>query len=419
MSAFDRIIGYNDIKAELMMISDVLKNMDRYKQLGVTIPGGILLSGKPGIGKTLMAKCFIEESGCKSFTIRKDTPNGDFINQIRNTFAKAREESPSIVFMDDLDKFANEDSQHRDAEEYVAVQACIDNCKGADVFVLATINDPYCLPDSLTRAGRFDIIIKMEYPMGDDAKKIIQYYLDQKTVIGNVDLEEISRLMEGRSCAELETVINKAGIFAGFDRRDKIDQNDVLKACMRMIFDAPEAMDSNEKEYLKNIAVHEAGHAVVFEVLEPGSVNLVSVCHYSGNTEGITINHKSENSLLSIRAQEHEVIGSLGGKAATEIVFGVIDVGCNNDLFHAFSIVEHFVDHYCSYGFDSFTNPESSEFLRENKDRVVSKEMEKYYNKAKQIIAENRNLLDAITNALVEKKTLTHRDIKNIRAKFG
>ena len=166
------------------------------------MPSGILLCGDMGLGKTLMARCFIAESGCKAFTLRKEKPNGDFINQIKETFEEAKKDSPVIVFLDDMDKFANEDYTHCDAEEYVTVQSCIDDCKGEGVFTLATVNDRYCLPDSLWRAGRFDKVIEVNLPKGKDAIQIIEHFLNQKQGIGDVDIVEISRLMEGRSCAE-------------------------------------------------------------------------------------------------------------------------------------------------------------------------------------------------------------------------
>ena len=129
MSAFDKVIGYENIKAELIRYCDVLKNREKYNRLGVQLPRGILLDGDPGLGKTLMAKCFIEECGLKYYLIRKDKPDGAFVDEIRSTFEKAKSDPIAIVFLDDMDKFANEDSNHRDAEEYVAVQAGIDEVK--------------------------------------------------------------------------------------------------------------------------------------------------------------------------------------------------------------------------------------------------------------------------------------------------
>lgn len=419
MDEFDKIIGYEEIKMELKRFSDVLKHPEKYKKLGVTIPSGILLYGDPGLGKTLMAKCFIAETGCKVFTLRKEKPNRDFVHQIKSTFEEAKSEAASIVFLDDMDKFANEDNIHKDAEEYVAVQSCIDDCKGFNVFVFATINDRYCLPDSLLRAGRFDKVIEVDVPRGKDAEKIIEHFISQKKIMGNIDVEEISRLMEGRSCAELETVINEAGIYAGYAGREKIEQEDVVKACMRMMFESPECINPIDTACTKNIALHEAGHAVVSEVLEPGSVSLISVCRHAGSVDGITKIHEPDGYELSKELQEHEVIRGLGGKAATEIVCGVADVGCNADMHKVFDIVSEFVDNNCAYGFEAFEGNNSSEYLLEKKDRLIAAEMERYYQRAKQIIAENRAFLDAIVDALEDRMILTYKDIQGIKNKLS
>ncbi len=127
MSAFDRIIGYEDIKTELKRFADYFKNPGKYEKLGVSFPSGILLHGDPGLGKSLMAKCFIEESGVKCFTLRKEKPDGDFVNQIKAVYESVKNEAVAIVFLDDMDKYANEDDLHLDAEEYVAIQSCIDD----------------------------------------------------------------------------------------------------------------------------------------------------------------------------------------------------------------------------------------------------------------------------------------------------
>ena len=336
MSEFDKIIGYADIKAELIRFCDVIKNFEEYNLLGIEIPRGILLYGEPGIGKTILAKSFIKESEVKSFTIRKNKHGGEFVNHIRNTFDKAKKEECAIVFLDDMDKFANEDEYHKDAEEYVVIQSCIDECKDLNVFVLATANNIYCLPNSLMGAGRFDKVIRMTCPSGDDAKKIIEHFLRKKQILGDIDIDDISSFMEGHSCAELEMVINEAGIYAIFDKRAKIEKRDIIKACMRLIFDAPDSVECIGGDILKRIAVHEAGHAVISEVLEPGSVNLVSICGYSNTSGGITSVRKPDDYNFNVVAQENEVIRSLGGKAAIEMIYGTFDTGCIDDLQRAF-----------------------------------------------------------------------------------
>ena len=136
---FDRefavVIGYEPIKMELKRIIDIMLNPEKYKKLGVTTPRGVLFNGGPGLGKTLLANCFIRASGRKTFTCRKDKPNGDFVREIKNVFEDAKNNAPSIVFLDDMDKFANEDEYHENAEEFVTIQSCIDEVKNFEVFV--------------------------------------------------------------------------------------------------------------------------------------------------------------------------------------------------------------------------------------------------------------------------------------------
>lgn len=122
MGAFDQIIGYTAVKQRLERTADVLAHPDAYRQLGARPPRAMLLYGEPGVGKTLMARCLIEASGRASVVCRKDEPNGEFVKVIKKKFKKAAEKAPSILLLDDMDKFANEDSSHRDAEEYVTVQ---------------------------------------------------------------------------------------------------------------------------------------------------------------------------------------------------------------------------------------------------------------------------------------------------------
>ena len=416
MSEFDKIIGYEDIKAELKRLCDVLRNPQRYEKLGVTMPNGILLRGEPGIGKTQMAKCFIAESGCRAFTLRKEMPNGDFVKEIKKIFEKAKAEAPAIVFLDDVDKFANEDRMHPDAEEYVTVQSCIDDCKGRGIFTIATANDTDSMPYSLLRAGRFDKVILMRFPRGEDSRRIIEHYLKSKSIVGDIDVEEITRIMENHTCAEIELVINDAGIYAGSEGRNKIEQRDLIRACLRLIFDAPECLDKTDSPLTRRIAIHEAGHAVVGEVLSPGTVSFVSTCKHDGCVGGFTKYKDEEAYNLSKKLQEYSVIRCLGGKAATEMILGEEDMGCNEDLGDVFRIVTGFVDDCCNYGFDQYETGSPSGHLLENKDRMVAYEISRFYRQAKKIISENRKLLDAITEALIEKKVLTYRDIQKIKA---
>ena len=441
MNAFDKIIGYSAIKKELRQISDTLKNKDVYAGLGVSAPNGLLLYGEPGVGKSLMASAIIEESGRKVFTCRKDKPNGDFVKEIKATFDKAAENAPSIVYLDDMDKFTNGDERHPDAEEYVTVQSCIDEVKGKQVFVLATANNIRCLPHSLRRAGRFDRKIEVSAPRGEDAEKIIAHYLKDKKFVDGVDARTIARIMDGRSCAELETVINEAGLYAGFERAEAITMDHFMEACLRTIFDVPagnnddydddyddddcdeecETTQQNNSledstKFLSQIVYHEAGHAVVSEILCPESITLVSAHNRGGESGGFT-DYYNDHSFAPLYWSKSRIIGALGGVAAIEQKFGIFDAGCDRDLDFAFDRTRDLVVNNCVCGLHLHNNRyEDSQRLWSEQEQAVSAEVEKYYRKAKEIISLNMEFFEKVAATLAKKRLLSAVDIKQIKS---
>lgn len=240
MNEFDDIIGYDATKEELVRIADTLKNAERYRRFGVTSPRGLILYGRPGTGKTLMANCLIKASGRPAFTCRRTESDNSFIDKMKAVFEEAEQNAPSIVLLDDMDKFANSDFRHRDAAEFVAVQSCIDNMRGTEVFVLATANENIKnLPGSLLRPGRFDRQICVETPKGEDAVRIIAGYLANKPFAEDLDPELIASMLAGHSCATLETVVNEAGIIAAYSKSDRITTEHMIEASMRAVFHVP------------------------------------------------------------------------------------------------------------------------------------------------------------------------------------
>ncbi len=425
MNRFDEIIGYDNVKAEVRRYCDVLKNLDKYKALGVDTPRGLILYGDPGVGKSLMARCLIDESGLKSFIVRKDKPDGEFITHIKETFKQAKENAPSIIMLDDMDKFANEDDQHKDAEEYVTVQACIDECKGSDVFVIATVNDRWCLPDSLTREGRFNKMIRMDVPVGDDAIKILAHYMTKKKCVKEMDAEEIAGAIGSRSCAALETVINEAGIFAVFAGRDYISRDDMIRACIKSHFScligdsAPGTVSEKER---RRVAIHEAGHVTATEALRPGRTTFVALgTNYRGEVEGITICKKdNENSQLIIK-KERNIMEGLAGMAAIEISTGEHDIGCSEDLNHSFNIEKDIVLEDAAHGFEhySWMFGDGSERHMADAEHVISSEIKRLYEEVRKLIVKNRPFLEAVANELMEHDHITSKDITKIRETVG
>lgn len=425
MSAFDKIIGYSSLKKELMQISDTLKNRGFYDKLGVSAPRGLLLHGEPGVGKSLMASAIIEDSGRPVFCCRKDCPNGDFVKKIKATFDKATQSAPSIVYLDDMDKFANGDEQRPDAEEYVTVQSCIDEIKDKQVFVLATANNTRCLPESLCRAGRFDRTIEVKAPRGEDALKIITYYLKSKRFVDGIDPSVIAKIMEGHSCADLETVINEAGLYAGYKRAESITMEHFLKACLSIVFNVSSDSWDEQDDFSSHLSdphhiashmiYHEAGHAVVSEVLFPGSVTLVFAGSLRQEEGGFTSYYRDPgNSLLEWR--KSRIIGALGGPAAIEQKFGIIDIGCERDLAQAFIDTRELLVNACIKGFSLFESCYAdSERILSDREQAIAAEMENYYRKAKEILSANWEFFEKLAEALADKKLLSAVDIQKIR----
>ena len=416
MSAFDRVIGYDSIKTELLQIVDIIHNPDVYRALGAKIPRGILLSGAPGLGKTLLAKAFIEESGLPAFLVRRDADDVGFIADIAVGFQEAKNNSPAIVFLDDMDKFANEDDRHRDAKEYVAVQAGIDDTKDSDVFVIATVNDGKKLPDSLIRPGRFDRIIEIDTPDDEDAAKIIAYYLSDKKLSGNVDLEDVSKMISYSSCAALETIFNEASIYAGYERKPEIEMDDIVKAVLRMTYHIPDNINKLSGDDIASRAVHEAGHLVVSEVLCPGSVGIASVNSRKGGSSGGFI-----HLCLEMNRVPFVAMVALAGKCATELLSAeTFASGCQSDIDKAVWVIRESMATNGSYGLgfidiETRHSPCMSENLNSRSEAVVYAALERYMLKTRDILIKNMDFLHGIVQALIEKETLLYSDIKAIR----
>jgi len=422
MKEFDRIIGYSAEKKELEQIADCLRNTEVYKNLGVSAPCGLLLYGEPGVGKTLMSNCLIKASGRKAFVCRKNKPNGEFVNEITKTFELAKKNAPSIVFLDDMDKFANEDDRHPDAEEYVTVQSCIDELKGKDVFVLATANDISRLPRSLRRAGRFDRCLEIETPRGADAVAIIAHYLDGKSLADNIDKQYIARLMEGDSCAKLETLINEAGVYAGFDRAEKITMDHFMRAYLRSTYgcncdDDDDYCAGSGAEKISDAVWHEAGHTVVSEVLYPDSVTLVSVSGSGRGGKGGFTSYCNINSIDPFRYATYRAVASLGGAAAVEQRFGVAAGGASSDYLQAIRGIRQLIDSDAVCGFHLHDAPfgDNSDRLNRDIELATSVKITEYFRKAKEIVALNGEFLEKTARALAEKKLLTAPEIQAIR----
>ena len=411
-NAFDKVIGYESIKKKLLQICDILRNREDYEKLGAKIPRGLLLYGEPGMGKSLMASCLIQESGLPAYTVRRTKTTQDFLAEITTAFEEAKAHAPAIVFLDDMDKFANEDYDHRDTEEYVAVQSGIDNIRDADILVLATANDKDKLPSSLIRKGRFDRQIEVCHPGAENAEKIIRYYLKDKPLATDVNLDDIAKMICYESCAELETIINEAAIDAVAGQQQYIGTQDLVNAVLRTVYDE-EDCTQEINESIKSAAWHEAGHLVVSEALSPGQVGVVSMIKSSPFEAGGFMRR-----IDRVYQPLWDILISLGGKTATELCFpNTITDGCDGDLRRARNELYNLIsDHgYCGLGpMDSghFRSGDLSNTLREE---VLSAELFRCTTLVRSILIQNRAFLDEAALLLLEKGTLLYSDIQALR----
>ena len=429
MKEFDRIIGYAGIKKELEQTADILRNLGTYKAAGAKTPSGMLIHGAPGLGKSLMAECLIEAAGIPTFTVRKDKADGAFVDFVKESFERAAASAPSVVYLDDMDKFANADEQHRNADEYVAVQSCIDSVKGKDVFVLATTNDLDCLPDSLYRAGRFDRRVNVRRPDGEEAAEIIKFYLSGKRLADDLEWEDVVMLMFDCTCAELESTLNEALLVSISRREEAISKASFMEAFFKtrvqMPFDVGrrfpgggergQTTDVSAADRRK-VAVHEAGHTAIYEILVGRAVSLATAFRKEDARGGICYCSKPVDCPDRLW-NDVRTMGFLGGRAATDLVYGVADDGAGDDLRRAAGHLAQRIASGVEFGapFVRFPGQADNESGKWRTEVLVDAELARLYQKAKQVLAANREFLDKLADAIAENEYLISSDIQAIK----
>lgn len=408
MTTFNDVYGYEEIKEQLMRIIDIIGNREKYRAVGARMPRGILFQGNPGVGKTLMSNAFITESGLPSFTIRRDKTNGEFLKHISETFEKAKTAAPSIVLLDDLDKYANVEGVNVDAEEYVAVQAGIDECAGSDVFVLATTNDILKLPDSLCRSGRFDDIIYISHPNEDAAQKIISHYIEGKPISENIRLEDLVKITCNKSSADIEKYMNEAAVLALYDRNEKIEMKHMIEVITGKRPLDKTAWTHYDRNAYSETTLHEAGHLVVSEAIKKGTVGCAVI---RGKTNAYVCR------CVPFSEDSHYIITSLAGKVAAELYFGGESAcGCASDLQKAHNRIRGCIVENGNAGMSylGWLNDGISERLESSLEAITSAEMERYMNITRKVLLDNRSFLEKVWHELEEKEYLLFSDIQRI-----
>ena len=414
MDKFDeKVIGYDSIKETLRQIADVLKRPEAYKEKGVSMPRGLLMESAPGLGKSLMASILMEESGRKSFVFRRINEGNTFLVEMKDIFDVAKEEAPSILLLEDLNLYVESNSPY--APEWACLQACIDETSDADIFVIATTNDTRYIPQSLLRPGRFDYILNLNPPLGKTAENIVSYYLRDKNLAKDVQISDIVKAMPQVSCATLETVMNLAAINSVYRDHAHVQKEDIIDALLKVVYNLRKADCEEDPQEHQMIAVHEAAHAVVGEVLHSGSIGIITIrgSHgaIGGMESGFAVYAKSEEEF------QDEIIKTLAGKAGTALIYGIMDIRAAADIKKADQLLDIWLCHFAGGGFSGVEPSENrlSEPRLSYNEAIKSAKLEELYRRAYKILYDNRDFLLAVQKELLEHETLLNSDLAKIR----
>lgn len=414
MDKFDeKVIGYDSIKETLRQIADVLKRPEAYKEKGVSMPRGLLMESAPGLGKSLMASILMEESGRKSFVFRRINEGNTFLGEMKDIFDVAKEEAPSILLLEDLNLYVESNSLY--APEWACLQACIDETSDADIFVIATTNDTRYMPQSLLRPGRFDYILNLNPPLGKTAEDIVSYYLRDKNLAKDVQISDIVKAMPQVSCATLETVMNLAAINSVYRDHAHVQKEDIIDELLKVVYNLRKADCEEDPQEHQMIAVHEAAHAVVGEVLHSGSIGIITIrgSHgaIGGMESGFAVYAKSEEEF------QDEIIKTLAGKAGTALIYGIMDIRAAADIKKADQLLDIWLCHFAGGGFSGVEPSENrlSEPRLSYNEAIKSAKLEELYRRAYKILYDNRDFLLAVQKELLEHETLLNSDLAKIR----
>lgn len=362
----------------------------------------------------MMARAMIRDMNRTAYVVRKVQEANAFLGLISDTFAAAKRDAPSVILLDDLDKFSTE---RGGTNEFAAVQAGIDSVQTSDVLVIATVNEKHRLPDALCRPGRFDRIIHVSLPSAEESAVIIGRLLAGKKISQDVNMKTVAKLLDGYTCAALDSVLNEAGLYAGFEGKDEIEMEDIVKAVLSDVYEL-DSITVISPEKKAGTAYHEAGHAAASMLLRPGSVSIASVRTGENGTDGFVQTLRDEDD--SYEAYCGRIIMGLAGRAATELRFGDTDMGAAGDIGKAVNMCDILIREICAKGLSNETEDlrGQSDTKRSSLETQRSVMLEDFYQEAKKLLRSNWDLVERLAQALIEKETIICDDLDAIYADY-
>ena len=442
---FTDVAGADEEKAELVEVVDFLKDHRKFTDIGARIPKGILLVGPPGTGKTLLARAVAGEAGVPFFSIS----GSDFVemfvgvgaSRVRDLFENAKKNAPCIIFIDEIDAVGRQRGAGlgggHDEREQTLNQLLVEmDGFGANegIIIIAATNRPDILDKALLRPGRFDRQITVGHPDVKGREAILKVHARNKPLADTVDLAAVAQRTPGFSGADLENLLNEGALVAARKNKKTINMADIDEASDRVIAGPAKASRVYSAKEKKLVAFHEAGHVVVgLELDEADTVHKVTIVP-RGQAGGYAIMLPKEERFFTTKQELLDrIAGLLGGRVSEEIVLGEVSTGAHNDFQKVTSIARAMVTEYgmsanlgaVQYGSSQGGNPflgrdfgsdqNYSDSVAYEIDKEVQRIVDEQYARTRQILTENRELLDLIANTLMTKETLNAQEIEHLR----
>lgn len=437
---FKDVAGLEGAKEEIVEIVEFLKNPKKYTDIGAKIPKGALLVGPPGTGKTLLAKAVAGEAKVPFFSLS----GSDFVemfvgvgaSRVRDLFRQAKEKSPSIIFIDEIDAIGrargkNNGFNSNDERENTLNQLLTEMDgfgTNSGVIILAATNRADVLDSALLRAGRFDRQIYVDMPDLNERKEIFQVHLKPLKLENDVDIEFLSKQTPGFSGADIANLCNEAALTAARKDKKKVGKQDFLDAVDRIVGGLEKKNKIITKEEKKTIAFHEAGHATISWLLEFASPLVKVTIVPRGQSLGAAWYLPEERSITTTEQLLDQMCSALGGRAAEELMFGKISTGALSDLEkvtkQAYAMVSIYglnkrlgnISYYDSQGRDMFTKPYSDDTAKII-DEEVSSLIESQYQRALSILTEHREKLVELAEKLLTDEVIFKENLESIFGK--
>ena len=439
---FSDVAGLQEEKEELEEIVDFLRAPKKYTQLGARIPKGVLLVGPPGTGKTLLAKAIAGEAGVPFFSIS----GSDFVemfvgvgaSRVRDLFGEAKKNAPCIIFIDEIDAVARRRGTgmgggHDEREQTLNQMLVEMDGFGVNegIIVMAATNRVDILDPAIMRPGRFDRKVVVGRPDVRGREEILGVHAKNKPLGDDVDLKQIAQTTAGFTGADLENLLNEAAIIAAKENRAYIKQDDIKKSFVKVGIGAEKKSRVISDKEKRITAFHESGHAILFHLLpDVGPVYSVSIIPTGSGAAGYTMPLPEKDEMFNTKGKMlQDIVVSLGGRVAEELVFDDITTGASQDIKQATQMAKAMVTKYGmsdNIGLICYDNDDDEVFIGRDLahtrgysegvasaiDQEIKRIIDECYAKAKQMIMDHRDVLDACANLLLEKEKISQKEFE-------